>query len=60
MGGDTICTVRRVFIGPSLFLPLRAAAVSEHTVFCVGELAAGSIRWFWPLGQSGVLSQFVL
>lgn len=46
-------------LDPLSSLPLSAAAMSECTMFCMGELADGSICWFWPLGHPGLSGQFV-
>lgn len=60
VGGGAGCTVRPILTRSLSSVPLSAAAVTECTAFCMGELADSSICWFWPLGQPGSLGQFVL
>lgn len=60
MGGMQSVLSTLFFSDPFSFLPLSSAAVRKRTVFRMGELAGGSVFWFWPLGKPGVSNQFVL
>lgn len=60
MGGAADLLPALLLLDPPSSLPFSTAFVSEHPVFCTGELADSSICWFPPVGQPGLLSQFVL